>query len=153
MRVVTLCVAMTLGAGCGDSSTSPGNSSSGSRPEKAAVIGVIDMQVLAQDYRTNQAAADEKYTDRRITVDASMKRIEKTDGGSYRMRFEYFIDGFTWAEGSVQAIFPASEAGSFTKLSYRSPVHISGRCDGLEKVAAGSIVVLRECRIVPTPKK
>ena len=122
------------------------------RPERPPVAGVVDLQVLAQEYNANQAAGDEKYTGRLVTVDASVKRVEKTDAGGFRVRFEWFVDGFNFREGNAVAVFPEGEAAKLAGLEYRSPVRFTGRCDGLEPSAPGRVVVFRDCRIDPPPK-
>lgn len=152
MRVLCAgAVAIALVAGCGKVGPSSGDKASPEpdKTDKLPVMGIVDLQVLSQDYRANQAAGDEKYTGRRVTCEGIMHKLEKMESGDYRMRFEYFVDGFNMREGNVRAFFPAAEQPKLTKFEWRSTVHFTGRCDGLIK----GEVLIRDCKIVDPPKK
>lgn len=118
------------------------------KPLRAPLAGRHDLQVVAQAFQTNEAAAEEKYANRRMVVDGSFKKVEKTEKGDWRVRFEWFVDGFNFREGKAVAIFPASEGSKFAPFEYRSPIAFEGRCDGLETVDLVQYVVFRDCRIV-----
>lgn len=145
MRGFMCRIALVFAVGCGAKS---GSSPESAKPEKPPVAGLVDLQVLSQDFRANQAAGDEKYTGRRLTAEGYMHKLEKMESGDYRMRFEYFVDGFNMREGNVIAFFPASEVPKLTKFEWRSPVHFTGRCDGLVNRA----VIIRDCKITDPPK-
>ena len=145
MRGFMCRIALVFAVGCGAKS---GSSPESAKPEKPPVAGLVDLQVLSQDFRANQAAGDEKYTGRRLTAEGYMHKLEKMESGDYRMRFEYFVDGFNMREGNVIAFFPASEVPKLTKFESRSPVHFTGRCDGLVNRA----VIIRDCKITDPPK-
>ena len=107
MRGFMCRIALVFAVGCGAKS---GSSPESAKPEKPPVAGLVDLQVLSQDFRANQAAGDEKYTGRRLTAEGYMHKLEKMESGDYRMRFEYFVDGFNMREGNVIAFFPARGA-------------------------------------------
>ena len=156
MRAVVLCV---LVVGCGKPAAVPdifggktAEPEEKARPSLPPLSGRHDLQVVAQAYQTNEATAEAKYTGRRMTVDGSFKRVEKTEKGDWRVRFEWFVDGFNFKEGKAVAIFPASEAAKFAPFEYRSPIAFEGRCDGVETVDFVQYVVFRDCRILPLRK-
>jgi hypothetical protein len=146
-----LFVALVFVAGCGgkDGATAPGV-----RPkeEKGAVPGLVELQALSQDYRTNEANAESKYTGRRVTCEGVMHRLEKLDSGDYMMSFDMFMDGVNMTKGDVYAYFPASETEKLKKLEFRSPVYFTGRCDGWEPNSAPRFIAIRDCKIDPAPK-
>lgn len=146
MRVLIFAAAAVWAAGCGRAEP-PDSARKDDKVTGPPVVGAVDLQVLAQDF-ANQAKGDNKYTGRRMDAFGFVKRVEKMDDGTYRVRFEYFTNGLDWGEGRVVAFFPAGEADKLAKYEYRQELRFNGRCDGQE----GNVVVIRDCRVSPAPK-
>jgi hypothetical protein len=114
-----------------------------------AAAGGVNVQSLAQQYRTDEVSAAEKYTGRRIRCAGFVHTVEKLEDGSYVMSF---VDG-QMEKSAVRAYFPAGEAEKLTKFEFRSPVHFGGTCAGWDRKVAPPEIAIRDCHVVPAPPK
>jgi hypothetical protein len=118
-------------------------------PEKPAVPGIVFIENVHALYRENEAAADERYTSRRMTCEGHMFKLEKLESGALMMSF---MVGSDLHQGDVYAYFPATEGAKLAKYERGLPVYFTGRCDGIEPKASRRFVTIRDCKIVAKPK-
>lgn len=116
-----------------------------------AAGGLVDIQIISQDYRTNIVTADSKWTGKQVTCEATMHKLEKHNSGGYVMSTEAFMDGFNLTKSDVYAYFPATEADKLAKFEYRSTVYFTGRCEGIVPGVGIRVVAIRECRVITPP--
>jgi hypothetical protein len=119
------------------------------RPEKPAVAGITELETLSATFLENEARADDQFTNRRVTCEGCVARVEKLASGGYRIDFIHGISGNSLV---ACAFFPASESSKLAKLEYRSPVWFTGRCDGWDKSGYPAIVAIRDCKVTDPPK-
>lgn len=148
MRGIATVAVLLAAVGCGKKPEEGG--ADPKPPERPALTGRIELEELAVTYRTNEAAAEEKYGNRRVTVEGTMMKLTKVESG-YVMSFEH--GSHMGSELPVAAHFPASAGAQLAKMEFRSPVLFSGRCEGWQANTWPRAVALRDCKIEPWPKR
>jgi hypothetical protein len=149
MRAAMLAVVIAVGAGCGKRAEPGGGDGKKEevtkREEKAPVAGTVEVAVLNDLYKTNEAAAEEKYTNRRMTCLGYVHSVTKSNEG-YVVQF---VNPNFETAIETRAFFPAAQASKLTKLEKYSPLQFKALCTGRDKSGWPAAVALRECEFVP----
>jgi hypothetical protein len=168
--IIPLAVILSLATGCGKKEKGGGDVSDAPKtrdkeaganrptpgtpvPEKETITELVEVSTVALAYNENEAAADKKYTGYRLTCEGSVYKVEKGADGTWMVSFEYLVDGSNMRKGNIHAYFPAEEGPKLAKLKLRDVFYFTGRCDGKASKSILPFVNLRDCHVIPPPKK
>jgi hypothetical protein len=106
---------------------------------------VVSATELIGDYRSNQVAADTKYTGKVVLVTGVVRYVGKDDGTPYvALEHDSHLLG-----SDVHCFFTDSHDNALAELSPGMTTTIKGKCDGFGPL---SNVMVRGCTIRKPPK-
>lgn len=104
---------------------------------------VMNSTAFIRDFESNEKAANEKYLDKIIAVNGTVKDILKDDGGSYTVMI-----GDNVKASSVRCSFDVNHQSAVASLQLGTVVIIKGVCTGFNAdELLGSDVILNRCVI------